>query len=223
LGYAKPGDTVQVSFTADRDISGVPPVTIEGHPATLTDSSHPTYSARVPMQEGDPGHAIEFEITYTDMAGNAESHITGTTDATEVVYDETPPTISSVAFDTTGGWLKVGSVETLTITTGGTESDYTAGTLSVNGRSGSPWVSALDGGTGGVYTFTYTVVEDDPSVADADKITWSVTLKDAAGNTVTAEETAGTPIRPSTPTRRPLRPSPPSTPRMCGRTPQRMK
>lgn len=82
------------------------------------------------------------------------------------------PVISSVAFNPTSGWKKIGDTIDLVITADGT--GYTEGTITINGHSATGFTDNADN----TYTVTYTVVE-----GDTDRLTTipiSVTLFNGA-------------------------------------------
>ena len=87
--YAKVGDTVTLSFASNESIA-TPTVTIDGQPATVA-GGPVTWTATYQFVGGENEGVIPFTIDFTDIAGNAITTVTSTTDSSEVTYDETAP------------------------------------------------------------------------------------------------------------------------------------
>jgi glucose/arabinose dehydrogenase len=98
--------------------------------------------------------------------------------------DNTPPVISSVTFTPTAGTSNVGDTIKMIINSDGT--GYTAGAITVNGKSTTGFASA----GGNNYQVFYTIASGDNNIADAAQIPVSVVLTDAAGNSNTAFTTS---------------------------------
>ena len=116
---AKVGDTVTISFTADEEIQTVD-VEIDGNSAdSVTNTSGNTWTATRTMQAGDTDGVIPFTIDFYDLAGNAGTQVTATTDSSEVTFDEIDPTLTdvSIASDNADPTLaKVGDTVTVSFT-----------------------------------------------------------------------------------------------------------
>ena len=94
-GYAKPGDTVTLSFTTPEDIGSLPRVTIQADTADNITNVGNVYSATAVFDTSYNPGLVTFEIIYKDLFGNPDT-VTAVTDGSGVIYDPTPPTISSV-------------------------------------------------------------------------------------------------------------------------------
>ncbi|MDY7054094.1 MAG: calcium-binding protein, partial [Limnospira fusiformis LS22] len=91
---AKVGDTVTVTFTASEPLSELPAVTIGGQAATVTNTGDNDYSATYTLQAADTEGDLPINITFSDVAGNAGTAVTDTTDSSSVTFDRTPPTVT---------------------------------------------------------------------------------------------------------------------------------
>ena len=91
---AKTGDTVTITLTSSEPIS-TPTVTIAGHGATESGSGT-SWSASFIMTATDTNGAVPFSISFTDLAGNAGSVVSTTTDGSGVTFDRLAPTLTSV-------------------------------------------------------------------------------------------------------------------------------
>ena len=92
IRYAKPGDDVILSFTADEPIQ-TPSVTIGGIPATVTGSGN-VYSAAASMTSDPESGPLAFSISYQDAAGNSGT-VTATTDGSMIFFDKSVPTVNA--------------------------------------------------------------------------------------------------------------------------------
>ena len=98
---AKAGDTVTISITASESINQ-PPVTFTPNGQTAQGSA-PSYSgattgwsAVYTVDSNDPDGNMQFDIDFSDIAGNSGTTVTSTTNASAVSVDNTPPTISAI-------------------------------------------------------------------------------------------------------------------------------
>lgn len=92
---AKVGDVITLSFTADEAIQS-PVVSIAGHNVTATNSGN-KWAAAYTMTGADNEGPLEFNIGYSDLAGNAGSAVVVTTDYSTVYFDKTAPEIMTVS------------------------------------------------------------------------------------------------------------------------------
>ena len=118
--YIREGQDVILIFTANEalDLSATS-VTFGGVlPTSVTLVSGNTYRAAATIPGGYPEGAIAFTINYADTVGNAGTWISGTTDASEVIFDATAPTLSAVHIAGTGGatYIRAGQAVSLTFT-----------------------------------------------------------------------------------------------------------
>ncbi|MFA5172878.1 MAG: YDG domain-containing protein [Candidatus Paceibacterota bacterium] len=89
---AKVGDIITLSFTADEEIQN-PTVIIASNSITATNSIGNDWTAVYTMQSGD-AEIVSFEINFNDLAGNAGTKVTATTDLSSVTFDETAPVVA---------------------------------------------------------------------------------------------------------------------------------
>ena len=94
---SKVGDTVTVSLTASETLIGQPVVTIAGQAAAEASAGGNSYTATYTMTAGDAEGTLPFTIDFSDAAGTAGTQVTGTTDASSVVFDRTAPTLTAVS------------------------------------------------------------------------------------------------------------------------------
>jgi VCBS repeat-containing protein len=99
---AKAGDVVTLNFKANETLQ-TPTVTLVGESVTASyDSGTSTWTATHTVAAGDAEGTVTFSIAYRDLAGNAGTTVTTTTDASEVTVDLTGP---ETTFDgTPGAW-----------------------------------------------------------------------------------------------------------------------
>ncbi|MDO8592990.1 MAG: right-handed parallel beta-helix repeat-containing protein [bacterium] len=98
---AKVGDAITLTFISNENIQ-TPVVAIAGHsvaPTQVSDTQN--WSATYTMQSSDTEGTVPFSITPTDIAGNTAAAVSATTDGSNVTFDETAPTFSSIAANPT--------------------------------------------------------------------------------------------------------------------------
>lgn len=91
--WAKPGDTITVSFSVTETgsgINGVPTVTIAGNAATVISTGGGSYSATYVMQSSNTEGIIMTGINVFDNAGNTRSG----GGSTGITFDKTAPVVS---------------------------------------------------------------------------------------------------------------------------------
>ncbi len=90
---AKAGDTVTLNLTASEDIQA-PTVTIAGHAVTPTNVSRAAnkWQAAYTLTTDDSEGQVPFSIDFQDLAGNAGTPVSTTTDGSSVTFDKTAPT-----------------------------------------------------------------------------------------------------------------------------------
>ncbi|MBW0161126.1 MAG: T9SS type A sorting domain-containing protein [Sediminibacterium sp. Gen4] len=95
--HATTGDIITIKFKASREIN-IPTVLLAGNSVTATNTSgdkinwQASYTSRVTDTEG----VTSIKIDFTDLAGNVGLTANGTLDNTRVIFDKTPPTLSSI-------------------------------------------------------------------------------------------------------------------------------
>ena len=91
--WAKLGDTVTVSFSANEPIQP-PSVTLLGVAATVSNPSSNNWTATAAVGAGTAQGTAAFGIAFSDLAGNAGTLVSATTDASSVIVDEAAPVLS---------------------------------------------------------------------------------------------------------------------------------
>ena len=135
--WARVGDTITLSFTSNEDIMA-PTVTIDGNAADAVLGGPTVWTATRVMQAGDTDAPIAFTINFSDLAGNAGTQVTATTDASSVRFDEVAPLVTSGTI-TAGNTARIVYAEPVISVMG----DYTGlvltpgGARAVTGHSGS--------------------------------------------------------------------------------------
>ena len=92
---ARSCDTVTVSFYTSETIQ-TPVSTIAQGTAEIS-GSETAWASSILMDETDPDGAVAFTVDYKDLAGNEGARATAITAGSDVTYDDTAPTISSVS------------------------------------------------------------------------------------------------------------------------------
>jgi gliding motility-associated-like protein len=114
---AKQGDKITITLSASENIN-TPSVTIAGNAAILSGSGA-DYTATYTMANTDSEGVIPFSINFSDIAGNAGSAITSTTNSSSVTFDRTAPTLSTVILSSNNAnttRAKVGDIVTVQVT-----------------------------------------------------------------------------------------------------------
>ncbi|HCM27231.1 MAG TPA: hypothetical protein DIC34_11925, partial [Treponema sp.] len=176
--YARIGTILTMEFTASDAVSGLaatPVTTIASRPAYEAGTG-PAFTSTYTVATGDPEGVVAYAITAVDAAGNTRT-VTGTD---SIVLDRTTPVVSGVSFLPASGWRRIGQTVVMTISAG--ESGLSAGIINVNGKATTGFTDHENG----IYTVTYTVVEEDVDVAENAQVAISVMLYDPAGNPMAA-------------------------------------
>jgi hypothetical protein len=159
-------------------------VTIAGQTATVTKVNDTAWKAAYIMQTGDNEGAVSFNISFSDLAGNAGTAVSTTTvSSNSVTFDKTAPT-ATVTYSK--NLVKVN--DSLTITA--TFSEALADTPLVQiGVSGSETVGAANMTkiSATQYTYTYTVGNGTGTAT----VSFGVGT-DLAGNLIIATPSSGT-------------------------------
>jgi gliding motility-associated-like protein len=132
--YAKTGNTVTVNFSANETLL-TPTVTIGGAAAVLANTSGNSWTATRTMTGTDVEGMIAFNITFNDLSGNAGTAVTATHDNSKVVFDKTPPMLSTASIssgNSSNTWAKTGDLVSILFTS--TESISTP-TVTIAGRT----------------------------------------------------------------------------------------
>ncbi len=169
---AKTGDVVTLSFTSSETIA-TPTVTIEGNPATVNNIASNNWQATYTMAGGDATGAVSFTVAFTDIAGNAATPVTATTNSSNVSFDKTLPTLLSVAIasnNANASLAKTGNLITVSFTSSET---ITAPTVTIAGNT----VTATNTNANN-WKATYTIANSDA----AGVVPFTIAFSDLAGN-----------------------------------------
>ncbi len=161
---AKVGDTVTLSFTADKTIQApTVTVTVGGVSAagsvSVTNVSGNNWTATFDLSTGDTEGVVAFTIDFSDTTGNAGTQVTATTDSTSVtlVTVPGPPSgVSAISGDRQAvvSWTAPTSDGGSPITGYTVTSDPGGVTATTNGTSVT--VTGLSNGTAYIFTTTAT-------------------------------------------------------------------
>ncbi|MCF7841079.1 MAG: hypothetical protein K9N22_09920, partial [Candidatus Marinimicrobia bacterium] len=159
-GVLQVGDTLTMQISASEAGLNASTITVNGVDvkSTLSDLGGGDYSVRYVVAEGNTDRTdneqIPIQVLLADDAGNATNNfITSPVAGSSPGIDAQTPTINSVAWSPTSGWLKVG--ETLTLTIDLQESGLTLDTLRIN----DVVIASVTDNSDGTYTATYQVAE----------------------------------------------------------------
>ena len=147
--FAKAGDVLTLSFTGSEALQ-TPSVTLAGRAASVANPSGNSWTATVTVAANDTQGAVSVSIAFKDLAGNAGTTVTSTSDPNPVTIDSTPPTLSPVQIASNNAntsLAKSGDVVTLAFTSG--EAIQTP-TVSIAGKaatvanpSGNAWTASV--------------------------------------------------------------------------------
>jgi hypothetical protein len=118
------------------------------------------------MQAGDTEGMVSFTINFSDTSGNAGTQVTSTTDASNVVFDSSPPSVSQVSSPSANTTYYRGDTVDITITFSETVTVDTAGgtpTLLLETGSTDRSADYVSGSGTDTLTFRYTVQQGDSS------------------------------------------------------------
>jgi gliding motility-associated-like protein len=173
---AKTGNIITFSFTSSETIN-TPTVTVAGNAATVTNTGGNNRTATYTMAGTEPTGAVAFNISFSDIANNAGVAVTATTNSSNVNYDKTDPTLSTVVIASNNAntaLAKTGDVITINFTSSETllsaSATIAGNTATVSNVSGNNWKAV------------YTMVAGDASGV----IPFSISFSDLAGNAATA-------------------------------------
>ena len=192
---AQVGDTVTVSFTTVEDIQNPPTATIAGQAATIG-GANPNWTASYVMQSGDIEGSIAFTIDFDDTPGNTGTQVTATTDASDVIFDRTGPTVTDLEITIISAPTGAGSVYIIddtitvqwdnTVATGDANTDVGGATVDFTAFGGPAAVAMAN--TAEIYTASYVITAGS---IDASSLNVSITAIVAqVGDTVTVSFTS---------------------------------
>ncbi len=199
-GVLKVGDiataTISVSGSETGLVAGatvtINSVNVSG---SLTDIGGGDYTLVYTVAEGNndvsDSSDMPVNIALADSAGNESVATTTVTYSKAPGIDANTPTISTVTFLPTSGFLGIGQTATATIASD--EAGCSAGTMTINSVDVSGSLTSIGGGS---YTVTYTVSGGDNAIADIADLPVNFVLIDAASNTSSSYTTADAGNRP---------------------------
>ncbi len=176
---AKTGNKITVALTANENIQ-TPTVTFTANDnaaaSTIATSGQTGYSASYFMQGTDAEGNVSFKINFKDLAGNAGTQVTTTTNGSSVVFDRTLPTLSATmsSNNTSSTRAKTGDQITLAITA--SEQLYARPTITI---ATMPAGSVLPNSSASSYEATYTMTGSEAEGNIAYEIS---SFTDLAGN-----------------------------------------
>ncbi|MFA6006593.1 MAG: hypothetical protein WC764_02600 [Candidatus Paceibacterota bacterium] len=167
------GDVVTLSITSSENLAFATS-TIAGRSAVLATTSPTTFTFTITMNSGDAETVIPFTIDFTDFAGNSGTQVSTVSSGSNVVFDKTAPTLSSVAMVSNNAsttLAKSGNIITLSFTS--SEPIQNPSTTVIAGHL------ATVTGSGTTWTATYTMSTGSQSDGP---VTFTIDFKDKAGN-----------------------------------------
>ena len=93
---AKPADIITLSFTATEILTATPAVTVFGNAAVVSTADNIHFTATYTLTGSEANGIVPFTIDFADLAGNVGLQANATTNASQVTFDKTKPTITSV-------------------------------------------------------------------------------------------------------------------------------
>lgn len=155
------GDVVTITMVANEQLEE-PVVRICGNlAATVLGADHKHWTATYTMAAGDSTGLVPFNISFSDIAGNAGVMVKTVTDGSSVTFDKTAPTLPTVTIASNNAdtaRAKSGDVVTLTIVV--SDELTTKPTVTIAGHAIDPG-NVTEGIDGAHYTATYTMVGGD--------------------------------------------------------------
>ena len=178
--WAKVGDVITLGLTASEAINA-PTVTLAGRTATVTGSGT-NWSASITVTGSDPEGVVGLNVSFSDLAGNAGTAVTTTTNSSSVTIDRTAPTVAMGAPSATT--TKSGPVTYLVTYT---DTHFNASTLAVGNitlnKTGTANGSVAVSGTGNTRTVTISSITGDGTLGISIA---AGTASDTTGNTAPA-------------------------------------
>ena len=109
------GGIITLSFTASEPLSSSTNVTIEGKQVQLMCSTDRDCAGTLVVTAGmAPASPASFQISYSDLVGNAGPAESSTTDYTSVLIDTIPPVVTNIVLEAGSDHVGVGATITLT-------------------------------------------------------------------------------------------------------------
>ncbi len=185
--YVGDGGTVILSITGSEGLENSPVVTINGHSAIVSKVAGSSINWKASYVMGSAGAdadgAVAFTVDFVDFSGNSGvqvTDITGTTDGSSVILDQTPPSLLTVSIISNNSnntsFAKPGDEVTIDFTSDDDIENVSA-TIGVEAKS-----MAVSSSSATNWTAEYTL----PSTGVTEGVLpMSISFKDFAGNQVT--------------------------------------
>ena len=95
--------------------------TISGQSSAIAGLGNNQFKAVYIMAEDDPEGIVQFEISFIDIQGNPLTGVTETTDASQVIFDNTKPTLNPISISSdnlcsSGAIAKSGNIISINFT-----------------------------------------------------------------------------------------------------------
>ncbi len=189
--YVGIGGKVTISIIASEGILLNPgDVKIAGQNALLSGAGV-SWSAWYIMQGTDTEGVVDFEINFTDLAGNTGTTVTNTTNASTVTFDISKPVLTAVSIAssnilTSGTKAMVGDLITVAFTAG---EKIEAVSASIKGKTA---IVTNTNAPANEWEATYTMSSGDSDTPS--NVGFVVNFKDYAGNTADPVSTTTAPV-----------------------------
>ena len=169
--YAKQGNNITLTISADEDLIAAPTVFIAGRAATVASvgGSATDYTASITTNSTDTQGAVAISIVFSDLAGISGDVVTATTNSSSVTYDRSVPTLTALSMTSNNDntdYAKEGDIVTLNFTSSENIQDPPTVTLDGNAAtlsgSNSSWAATYtmqSGDTEGDLAFTVDFID----------------------------------------------------------------
>ena len=183
-------DTVTLEFTASKTISTPTVVFTSGDDAitnsvSYNNTSSNTWTASYSVNSSDTVGDVTFTIDYQDIAGNSGDQVTSVTNGSTVTVDNIAPTLSdiSISSDNQYDTTKATSNDIVTLTFTASETINQATVVFTSGGDAITNSDAIsyNSNSSNTWTAQYTVSSNDSN----HKVSYTITVSDATGNTTT--------------------------------------
>ena len=173
--YAKQGNNITLTISADEDLIAAPTVFIAGRAATVASvgGSATDYTASITTNSTDTQGAVAISIVFSDLAGIPGDVVTATTNGSSVTFDRSVPTLTALSMTSNNDntdYAKEGDIVTLNFTSSENIQDPPTVTLDGN--------AATLSGSNSTWAATYTMQSGD---TEGD-LAFTVDFIDIAGN-----------------------------------------
>ncbi|HIF28964.1 MAG TPA: hypothetical protein EYQ40_10660, partial [Candidatus Marinimicrobia bacterium] len=178
---ATTGDNVTLTFyTSEKSQTPVATIATEGSVESNSNGDLLTWSAVKEMDADDADGTVAFTIDFYDLAGNQGTQATSILTGSNVTFDKTAPTISSVSITSSNSTTSLAkSGDEVSITLASDEALYSLTSVTIAGNTISNTdISAL---TSTSWKISYNMTPSDGDGA----VSFAFTANDLAGNSTT--------------------------------------